>query len=521
MLRRPRLLSLAAGLLSATGFAPLELWPVTLACFALLLILVERAPDRRRAFALGWLFGLGHFTVGLNWIAHAFTFQDAMPHWFGYGAVVLLSLYLAVYPGFAALVAWWGQSRFDRRWPGARLFPGGPFALLFAAAWIVTEWLRATMFTGFAWNPLGVIWVPTHVSALAELVGTYGLSGLTILTVGFVIVALRTRSRFAFAVLAGKLAILLLGALLLHDAPAVPSPDAPLIHIVQPNIGQQDKYSPELEEANFRKLTTLSGKPGTQPRLLFWPEAAIPAYLDLEPIWRARLATLLGPDDLLLTGGTKIYFKKDGEGLFTNHLAGANNSLWIVTPQGQLIGRYDKAHLVPYGEYLPMRSILQPLGLSRLVPGDADFWPGPGPQSLTLPAVPGRPALKMGVQICYEIIFSGQVVDEAHRPAFLFNPSNDAWFGSWGPPQHLAQARLRAIEEGVPILRSTPTGISAVIDAQGRLLERIPHHRAGFIETRLPKTAAAPLFARFGNWLPLFLALALAALAIATARVRR
>ncbi|WP_313804545.1 apolipoprotein N-acyltransferase, partial [Sphingobium sp.] len=251
--------------------------------------------------------------------------------------------------------------------------------------------------------------------------------------------------------------------------------------------------------------------------LIFWPEAAIPAYLDLEPDWRARLASLLGPGDLLMTGATKVYFKQVAKGgVIENALAGANNSLWIVTPGAGLLGRYDKSHLVPYGEYLPMRQILQPIGLSRLVPGDVDYWPGPGPQSLTLPATLGRPELKMGVQICYEIIFSGQVVDEAHRPAFLFNPSNDAWFGSWGPVQHLAQARLRALEEGLPIIRSTPTGISAVVDARGHVLSSIGHHRAGFLDTALPPSLPPTLFSRLGNRAPFVFLILLVALAIAT-----
>src|SRR3546814_8685163 len=134
--------------------------------------------------------------------------------------------------------------------------------------------------------------------------------------------------------------------------------------------------------------------------------------------------------------------------------------------RGRILGRYDKAHLVPYGEYLPARPILSRLGLSRLAPGSVDFGSGPGPHTLALPLVG-----EVGFQVCYEIIFSGHVVDPANRPAFIFNPSNDAWFGHWGPPQHLAQARMRALEEGLPVLRSTPTGISAVIAADGRLLQ--------------------------------------------------
>lgn len=515
----PRLAAIGAGLLSATGFAPLALWPITLACLCVLMLLVQSAHTRRQAFSLGWLFGVGHFTVGLNWIAHAFTYQDNMPHWFGYGAVILLSLYLAVYPALATLGAWWG-----RKW--------GAFPLLFAAAWIITEYLRATLFTGFAWNPLGVIWLPAvPIAWIATLVGTYGLSGITILAAGGLLFLARRHAAIGTAA-AGVLVVApflwFASGTFLPIAPIGASPPGeeqagrPRIRVIQPNIGQQDKYTAAFEERNFRKLADLSGQPGSTPRLLFWPEAAIPAYLDMEPEWRYRLAALLGSNDILLTGGTKVYFKEVDKGLYTDRvLAGANNSLWVVTPDARLAGRYDKAHLVPYGEYLPMRRILEPIGLSRLVPGDADFWPGPGPQSLTLPAVAGRPALRMGVQICYEIIFSGQVIDRANRPDFLFNPSNDAWFGSWGPPQHLAQARLRAIEEGIPVIRSTPTGISAVIDTRGRILQALPHQQAGAIDAALPPALAPTFFARAGNIIPLLLSLLLIGLAVARRQARR
>ncbi|MBH2000482.1 MAG: apolipoprotein N-acyltransferase [Sphingomonadaceae bacterium] len=503
--RHPKLATLLAGFLSATGFAPLSLWPITLICLALLIHLIERAPDRRAAFLRGWLFGVGHFTLGLNWIAHAFTFQDSMPHWFGYGAVIVLSLYLAIYPGLATLGAWWLRGRLKA--DGALRF-----ILLLAACWIGTEYLRATLFTGFAWNPLGVVWMPTGVALAATVIGTYGLGALVILAAGACLLAARRHHRAAAAMIAPLLIVALWGWL--SPAPATP-PGAPRIRVVQPNIGQDEKYSAELEQAHFRTLAALSGKPRPAPRLIFWPEAAIPAYLDMEPAWRDRLAGLLGPGDLLMTGATKVYFRQQDKGGYSeNVLAGANNSLWIVTPDARLIGRYDKAHLVPYGEYLPMRSILQPIGLSRLVPGDADFWPGPGPQSLSLPATPGRPALNMGVQICYEIIFSGQVVDPAHRPAFLFNPSNDAWFGSWGPVQHLAQARLRAMEEGLPIIRATPTGVSAVIDARGHVLHALGLNRAGFLDSGLPPALDPTPFARIGNWAPLTLMLLLFAVAL-------
>ena len=256
-------------------------------------------------------------------------------------------------------------------------------------------------------------------------------------------------------------------------------------------------------------MLRLSGRPDGNPRLILWPEAAVPYDLHTGAAPR-MLARAIGPRDLLLTGGIEIATPPPGVE------AAEYNSLYLLGPGGRVLARYDKAHLVPYGEYLPMRPILSAIGLSRLAPGDLDFWSGPGPQTLALPGF-GR----AGIQICYEIIFSGHVVDRANRPDFIFNPSNDAWFGAWGPPQHLAQARLRAIEEGLPVIRATPTGVSAVIDANGRLLDSLPQHVAGAIDARLPRPAPPTLFARFGNILPFAFALLLVAAAIAVRRKAR
>ena len=492
---RLNLLALAAGLASATGFAPLGLWPVTLAAFALLLWLIHGAPRLRSALARGWFFAIGHFTIGLNWIATAFTYQEAMPAWLGWVAVVLLSLYLAVYPAAAAGLAWrWGRERPLR------------FVLLFAAAWIVTEWLRATLFTGFAWNPLGVSLLPTPVSQLATMIGTYGLSGIAALVAGALLLFALRRMREAAAVL-GTVAVATGVALL--AAPSAPPPTATALRIIQPNIGQQDKWRQDFIEHNEARLDGMSRTGKGTPRLLLWPEAAVTRplqnglgysrYQREAAMLRRRVGKMMGPADLLLTGGV-TWQSRDGL-----DVTSATNSVFAMDRSGLVLARYDKAHLVPYGEYLPMRPILSAIGLSRLTPGDVDFDPGPGPQTLTLPIVG-----KVGFQLCYEIIFSGQVVDRYNRPNFLFNPSNDAWFGSWGPPQHLAQARLRALEEGMPILRSTPTGISAVIDAKGELLHSLPWRRPGVIDATLPAPLPPTLFARFGNVLPLLFALLIA-----------
>jgi apolipoprotein N-acyltransferase len=498
----PRLpFAFIAGMVSATGFAPLNLWPLTIAALAVLLAMVIDTARLRKALALGWWFGFGHFAIGLNWIATAFTYQAAMPAWLGWVAVALLSLYLAVFPAIASGLAWrWGRADPLR------------FALLFASAWIATEWLRATLFTGFAWNPLGVVTLPIGGTArAASLIGTFGLSGLVALAAGGLLMFARRRwLAGAAALLVAPIAAALLVQLPIRLQTRPSTAPGALMRIVQPNIGQQDKWQSGAEAANYRRLFDLSGRPPGEPRLLLWPEAAVPDYLEEEPGVRQRLARLLGPRDVLLTGGVALEFGPDG------HVIAARNSLFAMDANARLLGRYDKSHLVPYGEYLPMRPILSAIGLSRLAPGDLDFWPGPGPRSITLPGFG-----VVGVQICYEIIFPGHVIDAAHRPALLFNPSNDAWFGAWGPPQHLAQARLRAIEEGVTVVRSTPTGISAVIGADGRLLAHLPWRTAGAIDWRIPAPSPPPLFARFGNALSLIVALGLIVAAIALRKAPR
>ena len=484
------------GAASALGFAPWNLWPLALAALALLMLGIARAERLRTALAIGWWFALGHFVLGLDWIATAFTYQAAMPAWLGWVAVVLLSLYLALYPAAAVGLAW----RFGR---ADRL----RLVLLFAAAWIVTEWLRATLFTGFAWNPLGVLWVPLlPIAGAAKWIGTYGLSGLFVIAAGLPLMMVQRRWIAAGALAAG-LALATVPALL---APAVRDGGGTRVRIVQPNIGQQDKWAASFARRNFERLARLTGRPEPEPRLILWPEAAVPDYLEDEPEARQRLARLLGPRDLLMTGGVAIEWDKAGNAI------GARNSMFVIDPKARLLGRYDKAHLVPYGEYLPMRPILSAIGLSRLAPGDLDFWPGPGPRSFDLPGFG-----VVGVQVCYEIIFSGQVVDRANRPSFLFNPSNDAWFGRSGPPQHLAQARLRAIEEGLPVVRATPTGISAVIDPDGRLLAWLDWRTEGAIELRLPSPQPPTPFARTGNILPFLFAALLLIAAFAHRRFAR
>ena len=301
--------ALGMGVVSAIGFAPVNWWGITLITVATLMWLAVRAERMRSAAALGWFFGVGHFAVGLNWIATAFTFQNSMPHWLGWIAVFALALYLAVFPALAVALAWWlallprwmQRRRTDaaeraKREKLAKIvsvdmltareqlaIAPEPYAfiLTFAGSWIAAEYLRSIAFTGFAWNPLGAIMIDAGSAepafmGLTRLIGTYGLSGLMILLAGIWFMALLPGSkrdrwmRVGWALLVAMLCQIL-SAYLLRPLP--PRAD-PRITVVQPNINQNEKWDPKLQQANFVRLAELSGKPGPKPRLLMWPEAA-------------------------------------------------------------------------------------------------------------------------------------------------------------------------------------------------------------------------------------------------------
>ncbi len=493
VLTHPRKAALVLGALAATGFQPLGLWPLTLLAVAGLLALVARAPSWKQAALIGWFFGVGHFSLGNNWIATAFTYQANMPAWLGWVAVVLLSLYLAFYPALAAAIGWLGRRS------------AAGFVLTLSGGWIVSEWLRSWVFTGFAWNPLGVAalggFERPGLALLLPWLGTYALSGSVVLLAGcWWNAGVRgQRDGRGLALILVPLAALLI--------PLLVQPKRELSQrrftLVQPDIRQEVLNDPAWFEWQYQRLATLSR--GQGDRLVLWPESGVPDYLrdgyperyyldtfGADPaLARRRLGLAIGPGATLLTGSVDLEIAQ-------NRVVGARNVVTALDHTGSIRGSYAKAHLVPYGEYLALRWLLAPLGVERLVPGGIDFWPGPGPRTLDL----GRHG-RAGIQICYEIIFSGQVVDRAERPDFLFNPSNDGWFGAWGPPQHLAQARLRAIEEGLPVLRSTTTGISAVIDGHGVVRQHVPRLVPGRRDGQVPEALAPTLFSRFGNKLAL------------------
>ena len=521
-LRIQSVLALGAGAVAATGFQPLALWPLALLALALLIHLVAVAQSWKQVTWLGWLFGVSHFSLGNNWIATAFSYQAAMPAWLGWVAVVLLSLYLAVYPALAVLGGW-------TRWR----FTRGPFhsdhtsvglVLALAGCWIVAEWLRSWVFTGFPWNPLAMIalggWDRPGLASLSPWTGTYALSGLIVVLAGCWWLAL---SQWRKGARGWAGALVLVPAILLTLPISGNGAQGHLpFTLVQPDTRQEDLNDPTKFEEQFQVTAALTrAKNPGERRLVLWPESGVPDYLREgypqyfydqttymgDPrLARERIGRVIGPGSLLLTGAVDLEVRN-------REAISADNAVTVINERGELLPSYVKAHLVPYGEYLPLKWLLEPLGLSRLVAGSIDFRAGPGPRTIDY-----GPWGRIGFQVCYEIIFSGQVTDRSNRPEMIFNPSNDGWFGAWGPPQHLAQARMRAIEEALPILRSTTTGISAVIDAQGVVRQSLPLNARGRLDGLVPPPGEPTLFSRLGNILPLGWAIVVLVLSVVVSR---
>lgn len=526
ILARPALSSLALGLVAALGYPPLHAWWIALPALALFIALVHRARSWKGALWQGWLFGWAHLTLANNWIATAFTHQAKMPEFLGWVAVPLLCIYLAVYPALAVLGARLISDRLAK--PGSGLLT---FGVVLAGTWIILEWVRGWAFTGYPWPPLGLMllggWENPGLARLLPWIGTYALSGAAIL-VAVLLCRVFHLSRWRMVEWLKWVALGLVAAAMVWTPFAAEPNDTSIRYtLVQPNLTQAEINDASKFEEQFARIARLTRPGREQSRLVLWPESAIPDFLEDgyplryyramtaagDPAFaRARIGGLIGKRSTLLTGVVNLNIGET-EDRMTGAVS-ARNSVLALNGAGEITAHYAKAHLVPYGEYLPMREWLEPFGLQRLVAGNIDYVPGPGPRTVDL-AEHGR----AGIQICYEIVFSGQTVDRANRPDYIFNPSNDGWFGSWGPPQHLAQARMRALEEGLPVLRSTTTGISAVINADGIVRGALMQGDADRLDGFVPKAKEPTLFAQFGNAIPLALAALMISLALGLPRL--
>lgn len=471
---RAALLSALLGILGTAAMPPFGILPLLVPAFAGLFLQVDSAPRPRAAFWRGFWFALGHFAVGLYWISNAM-FVDIASFWW------------MVPPTALGLPALFGLMVGAMMAAYSYLAPRGWLRIaLFAALWSATELLRGWIFTGFPWHATGYAWIALLPGAqLAALVGVFGLGFLTVAGCAATVAG---GWRAPVAALVVTAAALGWGGWRLASSPTEYVPGVTL-RLVQPAIQQTLKWDPAQQAINFRRHVELSQAPTPKPlAAIIWPETATTFILEEHQEGRAIVSRLAPAGGLLITGTPRIV-RGDGE-------AAIYNGLVALDGDGTLRAAYDKFHLVPFGEYVPGRGLLP---IDKIVPGRGDFSAGPGPRTLHLPGLP--PAAPL---ICYEIIFPGAVTDPADRPAWLLNITNDAWFGmSAGPYQHFAIARMRAIEEGVPLVRAANTGISGAADPNGRVTARLDLGESGALDVDLPAALPAPtLYSRLRD-LPL------------------
>ncbi|MBS1303210.1 apolipoprotein N-acyltransferase [Loktanella sp. SALINAS62] len=454
---------LALGVFIALSHAPFDLWPAAMLGWALALAVLTTAPTLRAAMVAMGALGLGYFGFTLRWLVEPFLVDAATWGWAAPLGVSLMALRETLFWVVAVAAA---------RLIGAGRLPALVLCLTLAEA------LRGYLFTGFPWALIGHALIPMPLSQLAAFGGPHLLTLLLlIISAGLVMLA---RGRWwggVPAVLAG------LALPLLAPGPA-DTVDGPLIRIVQPNAPQDEKWDPERNRVFFNRMMDAT-RADPVPDLIVWPETAIPVRLDYSwPELEAMADAARGAP--LITGINRV---EDGQ---------YYNSLIVLGRGAQVQDVYDKSHLVPFGEYVPFGDVLKSLGVRGLAPSDGGgFAKGLPRQSLIdLPGIGAARAL-----ICYEGIFAEEITVAGARPRLLVMITNDAWFGeAAGPQQHLAQARLRAIEQGLPMVRSANTGISAMIDARGRILASLPLGQAGHIDAALPPALSPTVYTRWGDW---------------------
>lgn len=486
------LAALSAGALAAAALPPLGVWPalfVSLPVVVWLLDGVFRQSDRMMdrampAFLTGWSFGFGYFGVSLYWIGEAFLVDADVFAWLMPLAVTALPAGLALFWGLAATLS-------IALWSG-----GAGRILVFAASFAALEWLRGHVLTGFPWN--APAYAADAVLPVAQSASLFGLYGLTFLVLSWAaapaalinVTSKRKDLTFLLAIQASLIACFAYGTWRLGQSSKT-SQTGTNLRIVQPNIAQKDKWQPDNRRWIYQRYLEMtkgsSGAPA--PDVVIWPESALPAYLEEQDGARKQIAETAGKGVVTILGSLHRGPVSSTARVF--------NSVLILDDKGDIVGRYDKQKLVPFGEYLPLAGLLEPLGLRKLVAMPAGFAAGSGPQTMRIDGIPS-----FGPLICYEAIFPRALIDRTDRPQWLLNVTNDAWFGeSLGPYQHLAQARLRAIEEGLPLVRAANTGISAVIDPLGRIRHKLTLGQRGVLDAALPPPITATPYGSYGDWL--------------------
>jgi apolipoprotein N-acyltransferase len=493
---RRALVAFAAGGVSALAMAPFGAWPVLFLTFPILVWLVDGAAAGRlgglpSAAIAGWWFGFGYHLAGLYWVGYAFLVDAKTFGWMLPFAVTALPAGMACYTALGLALA-------------RLLWVRGPSRILALAVTLTAaEWLRGHLFSGFPWNVFGyALTEPLMLAQSAALIGIWGLTFIAIVVFASpaVLTDDRVDTRRPWLPLATS--VILLAALSIYGAMRLSrSPtafvDGVRLRIMQPNLQQDEKFNYNAKQRVMSHYLELSDR-STGPQSsgirdvthLIWPESAFPFLLTREPDALAQIAALLPEGTVLITGAVRAPELPAGQ-----KIERAYNSIYVIDHDGSILSVYDKVHLVPFGEYLPFQDFLEKLGLMQLTKLPGGFLPGERRRVISVPKAPR--ALPF---ICYEIIFPGEAMASGERPGWMINLTNDGWFGvSTGPYQHLQQARVRAIEQGLPLVRAANTGVSAVIDPVGRVIKSLPLGSEGVMDASLPRRVNATFYARAGD----------------------
>ncbi len=491
------LMAFAAGAVGALAMPPFGFLPALFLSLVPAIWLLDgttgaglpRWATLKSAAFLGWFWGFGNFVAGLWWLGAAFLVEADQFAWAMPFGVLGLPALLAFFPAFGFALA--------------RLLwlPDAWRILAFALGLTVAEWLRGHLFTGFPWNSPGMalgqnLWLMQS----ASVVGLYGLTFLS-LCIGAAPAVLLTgrtaRARWTAPALAATLLLGLIG-FGVWRVPAEASASVPdvRLRIMQPNLPQDAKFNPRNRDAIMRHYLALSARPGengTTPTHIIWPESAFPFLLHRDPASLARIGALLEPGSVLITGAARMDEPLPGEAVGKFY-----NAIQVIDDRGTILGSYDKVHLVPFGEYVPrvLDAVIRAVGLRQFVHIPGGFEPAERRMTLAIPGLP-----PVAATICYEAIFPDEILGDGPRPNLILNVTNDAWFGRTpGPYQHFAQARLRAVEEGLPLVRSANTGVSAVIDPFGRIVNALPLSVENNLDSTLPVAETATVYSKWGKF---------------------
>jgi apolipoprotein N-acyltransferase len=483
-----RLIAFSAGALSALAMAPFHAWPILFLTFPVLVFLIDGIASRGRngliaAADIGWCFGFGYFLAGLYWLGYAFLVDAATFGWLLPFAVLGLPAILAIYTALGVVLA-------------RLLWQRGAMRILALAVCLTaTEWLRGHLFTGFPWNAFG--YALTAPLALAQAASVFGPWGLTFIAVAVcaspaTLFDERAKKRPLLPITLAALTLIALGGFGAVRLARNPTSLVDGIHlrIMQPNLQQDVRFNYAARHEVVNRYLALSAQQGRdQVTHLIWPESPFPFFLTREADAFAQIAQALPQNTLLFTGAMRLADPDNPA------QSGVYNSIYVIDHQGSIRSVYDKVHLVPFGEYLPFEDFLERIGLQTLTEQRGGFLAG---DRHRLIAVPGAPSVLP--LICYEIIFPGELKSTGERPGWIVNVTNDGWFGiSSGPYQHLQQARVTAIEQGLPLVRAANTGISAVVDPLGRIIGSLALGSEGVLDAPLPRSIGAPIYARFGD----------------------